>query len=720
MAAVFCLAAAGVVLAGYFHYQGRKAQLEQAVREELSAVVKLKVGEISSWRRERLTDGVVINANEMVASGVIRWFRNPDDGQARRNILAWMRALNGSLDYEDILLLDPEGNVRLSAEERERTLDPALLPAMAAAVGEKEPTISGLYRSEDSGAIRFGVLTPIVAVKPGKPVYAVVLLLVDPYRHFFPLLENWPIANRTAETLLVERRGDDVYYLNEPRQRKEGALSFHLPVDSGRLIAAMAVEGKEGVFEGIDYRGHQVVAGILHVPNSPWRLIAKVDRDDIYEPLADRVRSTIFFTTLALGGLGALFALLWSLQTLQLHAREKQILEDSRDALDRAVRERTEELVKANESLEEKAALLELARDAILSRDIDSRLMYWNRGAELVYGWTREEALGKITHELLETEFPRPLEEILSEVLEEGQWHGELVHHTRSGTPITVESRWVLQRSADGSPSAILEINRDISERKAAEAALRDYASKLERSNRVLQEFAFVASHDLQEPLRKISTFGDRLRSRYAEVLGESGLDYLARMQSATERMQELVDSLLVYSRVTTKAEPFVQVDLRELVQEVLRDLEIPIQETGATVEVGELPTLQVDPGQMRQLFQNLIGNAVKFHKEDERPVVKVHAEECWDGVCRILVEDNGIGLDEKYSEKIFAPFQRLHGRGSPYRGSGMGLAICLRIVERHNGEISVRSKPGEGAAFIVALPVRHSEGEPRERGPAG
>jgi len=254
----------------------------------------------------------------------------------------------------------------------------------------------------------------------------------------------------------------------------------------------------------------------------------------------------------------------------------------------------------------------------------------------------------------------------------------------------------------------------DISELKRAEEALRQYAAELERSNRDLQDFAFIASHDLQEPLRKIRAFGELLEAEGTGGLSGQGRDYLERMIFAAERMRRMIDDLLAYSRITTRTQPFTEVNLNQVAEDVLQDLEMRILSTGGRVEIGQLPQIEADLAQMRQLLQNLFANALKFHRPGVPPLVKVYADqvsksELPEGqaeMVRIIVEDNGIGLDLEHRERIFQPFQRLHGR-SQYDGSGIGLAICRRIVERHHGEITVYSKPGEGATFVVTLPVR-------------
>jgi signal transduction histidine kinase len=235
--------------------------------------------------------------------------------------------------------------------------------------------------------------------------------------------------------------------------------------------------------------------------------------------------------------------------------------------------------------------------------------------------------------------------------------------------------------------------------------------TELARSNRELEDFAFVASHDLQEPLRKIIAFGERLVTREGGALSEEGHDFVGRMRGAAARMQDLIDDLLAYSRVTTRARPFGPVPLDEVLEEVVTDLEMRIEGTGARVEVGPLPTIGADRVQMRQLFQNLLSNALKFHRPEVPPEIRVVGE-VFDAEgngtgrrCRIEIRDNGIGFDEKYLDRLFKPFHRLHGRGS-YEGTGIGLAICKKIADRHGWTLTAESSPGAGATFIAVLPL--------------
>ena len=238
---------------------------------------------------------------------------------------------------------------------------------------------------------------------------------------------------------------------------------------------------------------------------------------------------------------------------------------------------------------------------------------------------------------------------------------------------------------------------------KVQKEQLEKMTVELERSNKDLEQFAYMSSHDLQEPLRKIIAFGELLITENADQINSDGKDYLERMRSAAFRMKYLIEGLLQYSRVSTQAKPFEEVDLNEVAQEVFALLELKIKETNAVIDIGNLPVIKADRLQMGQLFQNFISNALKFRKEGITPhitIKSVPGENEWE---EIIFQDNGIGFDEKYLDQIFLPFRRIHGRGE-YEGSGIGLSICQKIVHRHGGTIRAKSAPGKGSTFIIRL----------------
>ena len=361
------------------------------------------------------------------------------------------------------------------------------------------------------------------------------------------------------------------------------------------------------------------------------------------------------------------------------------------------------------------ALALKAGRSGTFEWDIQNNINRWSPEIEELYGVATGQFGGRY-EDWESLVLPEDLEiarAAICQSLASGDFNSEWrIRRQNDG-----EIRWMGARAKvlfdeSGRPARMIGINTDITERKRAEEALEQKAQELARSNEELAQFAYVASHDLQEPLRKIVAFGDRLVSHSSAELDEQGRDYLERMQNAAQRMGQLIESLLELSRVTTKGGEFAAVDLNAVLSEVLADLEVRIQQTNAQVEVGPLPAVMADRSQMRQLFQNLIGNALKFHREDAPPVIQISGQQKR-GAWEIHVTDNGIGFDEKYTERIFRPFQRLHGK-NVFEGSGMGLAICNKIAARHAGEITAHSQPGRGSDFVLTLPTRSKTREAR------
>ena len=272
-------------------------------------------------------------------------------------------------------------------------------------------------------------------------------------------------------------------------------------------------------------------------------------------------------------------------------------------------------------------------------------------------------------------------------------------------------------KNANGEIFNVMVVMHDITEIKKVQKSLEIKVDELNNSNQDLEQFAYVASHDLQEPLRKIRAFGERLQNKFSKDISEEGLDYINRMQNASERMQTLIDDLLTFSRVTRTDEGYVEVDLYDQLQKIIEDLEYTIEKKNATIDLMVNHNIVAIPGQIRQLFQNLISNAIKFTKPDVAPIVQIKTEilkgedieqEGLDNhkeYCKITVNDNGIGFDQQYADKIFELFQRLHTRNE-YQGTGIGLAVCKKIVDKHNGTINVSSKINEGTLFTIILPI--------------
>ena len=381
----------------------------------------------------------------------------------------------------------------------------------------------------------------------------------------------------------------------------------------------------------------------------------------------------------------------------------RQELEGSKTVLELHVQERSEEVQRLQRQYE---LILNSAGEGICGLDLRGKATFVNPAAARMTGWKAEELIGKSEQEIFgnaETVAKDPSEPNVPEERVFRRKNGNLFPVECVKTPLDENGRVV----------GTVLIFKDITERKRVEEAVAKRSVELAQSNAELEQFAFVASHDLQEPLRKIQAFGDRLKTKLEGALGAEPRDYLERMQGASARMRTLINDLLAFSRVIRRTEPFVPVDLGHVAKGVLGDLEVRIEKSSAIVEVGQLPMIEADPTQMHQLLLNLLGNALKFQPPGGQPVVKISSRTYMtlsgQELCEISFTDNGIGFEEKYLDKIFAVFQRLHGRNE-YEGTGVGLAVCRRITDRHHGTISAKSELGKGATFIVTLPVHQDK----------
>ena len=370
-------------------------------------------------------------------------------------------------------------------------------------------------------------------------------------------------------------------------------------------------------------------------------------------------------------------------------------------------------------SEEKYRTILENIEEGYYEMTLDGRFSFISDSINHIFGKEPDQIIGLPYHKFFDAAHLAKVSQTFEFVSQNGRYvksvESRISHPQDAGH--FIEMSMLPIRNAEGQTVGLRGTIRDITERKQGEQLLID-RKVLERSNRELEQFAYVASHDLQEPLNKIRLFGDRIIAKNSFELDKTSQDYLARMLKATSRMQTLIDNLLALSRVATKGRPFVQTNLTEVLEEVVSDLEIRFNQTGGTLQAKELPIIEADPLQMHQLFQNLISNALKFHQQDKPPVIKLSAKlpgtrsgqkpKFGENYCQIIIEDNGIGFDKKFSSRIFQPFQRLHGHHT-YEGTGMGLAICQRIVERHGGRITVTSTPNVGSTFTIILPMKQS-----------
>ncbi|HSU53541.1 MAG TPA: PAS domain S-box protein [Candidatus Dormibacteraeota bacterium] len=387
------------------------------------------------------------------------------------------------------------------------------------------------------------------------------------------------------------------------------------------------------------------------------------------------------------------------------------------------------ERIRAQHALEEHAAvlheqaqMLDLAN--VMARDLEDRVILWNSGMQKMYGWTKEEALGKVSHRLLKSLLPEPLDKIRETLFEKGRWEGEIGHVRKDGQPLLVSSLWILHHDPQGKPAAILEINNDITERKNAEEQVLRLNAELERrvtdrtaqltaANQELEAFTYSVAHDLRAPLRHIDAFARILDEDYGGQLPQEAKKYLENIRLGSRNMSRLVDDLLNLARVGRQELRQNPTPLNQIVNDVLSDLKSDTEGRHIEWRIAQLPTVRCDPGLMKLVFANLMSNAVKYTRPRDPAVIEIGADR-ENGDPALFVRDNGVGFSMKYADKLFGVFQRLH-RSEEFEGTGVGLATVDRIIRKHGGNVWAEAELNKGATFYFTLST-HSNGARKEK----
>jgi PAS domain S-box-containing protein len=399
-----------------------------------------------------------------------------------------------------------------------------------------------------------------------------------------------------------------------------------------------------------------------------------------------------------------LFALLLTWFSAVRRRVEQQLLQ-SRDELQKEVVKRTQQ-----------ASLLNLTHDTIFVRDMSDIITYWNRGAEELYGWTAEEAIGKHSYQLLQTSFPFPIEEIRAELLHTGRWEGELQKTKADGSRVVVASRWSLSQDDQRRPVAILETNNDVTDRKRREQdiqalnhELAKRSTELEAINRELEAFAYSISHDLRAPLRHMAGYAELLQRKAAPLVDAKCNHYMEMILDAAKRMGNLIDDLLAFSRIGRTEQQNSRVSLTQLVNEAVTEARQDTEGRNVEWKIGALPDFYGDRSMLKLVVVNLISNALKFTRTRPQAKIEIGCTEGNRNDLIVFVRDNGVGFDMAYVNKLFGVFQRLH-RSDAFEGTGIGLATVQRIIHRHGGKVWAEGLVDGGATFYFSAPKPQGE----------
>jgi PAS domain S-box-containing protein len=684
---IFCLVTIGFISLGIFYYRYEARHIMNDKYDEISAIARLKVDSIQDWRKHRLADVQRVSAGPLVRKEIARLIHVPKDNSARKALQLQLHINRKGNIYANALFLDTKGNILISDNPDPAPVDQATMKAIESALKDRKETLSNFFR-EPEGLIFIDAVAPIPDDR-GNSI-AIMVLRSNAADFLYPLIQTWPTPSRTAETILIRRDGDSILFLNELRHKTDTALNLRFPVATSTLPAAQAVSGKYGRFLGRDYRGAEVLAMLLPVPESPWFVVAKIDTEEILTEVKYRAWViTIIITLLILISAGLIMMIYQN-------------------------RQKTERKLAEEELLRSKAfsdSIIEHSPHAMWISDDKGTLIRLNEACCNLLHIKNDEVLGKYNifkDSIVINQGHLPL---VRKVFEQGETvRFTIVYDSSQLKTLELKEHVFLILDTTISPfldsmghviHAIVQ-HVDITERKLAEEHLAATMADLERSNKDLEQFAYVASHDLQEPLRMVSSYTQLLAERYQGQLDEKALKFINYAVDGATRMQALINDLLIYSRVGTRGKSMELTDAHDLLGQAIKNLIVMIEENRAVITNDELPVVRVDTGQFIQVFQNLINNSIKF-RGDDIPLIRVSARD-WGQEWVFSVRDNGIGIDQKYADRIFVIFQRLHGR-QEYPGNGIGLAMCKKIVERHNGRIWFESEPGKGATFLFTIP---------------
>jgi len=693
---IFLLLVLSIAVGGRVSYRNFEEEFRHQAEMQVSAIAELKSNQLADWRRERFVDAQSFYRNSVFSGLVERYFNNSQDSDARRQIYSRLEYQQSYAGYERICLLDETGVLRFSIPVGPAVVNECQVKDAAAVLKSREISFLDIKRDDSvNGELYISIFVPVFSAQNSNDPLGLLVFRVDPETYLFPFINHWPIPSDTAETLLVRRDGEDVLYLNQLRFEPDAALKLRIPLTESQLPAVKAVLGQTGLVEGLDYRGKLVLADVRPVPDSPWFMVSKVDVDEVYAPLRERLWQTLLIVGLAILVAGAGLALVWRQQRVLSYRAKAEVTE----------------VLRASEEKFRKAFIL--SPDSInINRLSDGMYVSINNGFTKIMGYTPDQVIGKTSLELNIWVDPQDRKMLVDGLKKKGEVENLEARFCASNGDIKYGLMSASILELNGIPH-IISITRDITERKQAEDQIRQFNMKLEQrvldrtlqletTNKELEAFSYSVSHDLRAPLRGIDGWSQALLEDYHDQLDAQGQQYIERVRSETQRMGHLIDDMLRLSRLVRAEMIKEQVELSAIARDVVERLkqDEPHRQVDFSIQAGL--TAQGDPHLLESVLANLLGNAFKFTGKRADARIEFGQTELKEQHV-FFVRDNGAGFNMMYAQKLFGAFQRMH-KDSEFPGTGIGLATVQRIIHRHGGRVWAEAEIERGATFYFTL----------------
>lgn len=705
--AAFIFLTVGIALIGSIYIKNQFAKSRQAAESELSAIGDLKIAQISKWYSDQFEHVDYFFNSPLIPDTMMNLRENPSHVESKIIIKDCLASIQQNFHYNRILLFDSSQQLLFSFPEEKTWVGANAKKLVADTLSAGAVMVSDIHLSTMvPDTVDMDIFIPLIPLQVGphesKKAVGVLMLEINPNDFLFPMVQSWPTPSKTAETLLVRKDGDEVVYLNELRHRKGTALKLRVRIDSKtNLPAVMAVNGKVGIVEGGDYRGVDVIADIGPVPGTPWFLVSKVDKNEIYSALKKEAVVTLALILILVLATALGVGFIWK-------QRDADLLRKSHEELERRVVERTAAL---NKSLQEINDLYNNAPCGYHSLDKDGVIVRINDTELKWIGYERDGVVDKLKFPDILT--PKSLDSfhVNFPKFKERGWVKDLELEVicNDGTILPVIINSTAIRDADGNYLMSRSTLFDMTYRKRIEKELEKLnrslslrTSELETVNKELEAFSYSVSHDLKAPLRSVDGFAKMLEEDYSGKFDDEGRRLLKVIRDSAKEMGQLISDLLEFSRMTRKDIHKTNIDMNELVREVYSHFENDLKGRDVSLDAGSLPEIYGDPAMIREVLVNLLSNALKFTRPKKVAVIKIEATSEGDDIV-FTTSDNGVGFDMSYKDKLFCVFQRLHSVAE-FEGTGIGLALVQRIIQRHGGKVWAESEPGKGSRFSFSI----------------